>query len=154
MESRLQKRMKLLRKLRILRTRLTNSRSLKMKKTSIVTDAFFHIYKLKLKLEAIKREYLYLLQHIPEVKVEKVGKNFVVKVTCKKGKDALVSILESFEETGLNVVQARVSSRAFLCVEAIVEAQDQGIGARDITEAVQKALGTPAGEGIENTKIP
>ncbi|KAI8000872.1 hypothetical protein LOK49_LG09G00951 [Camellia lanceoleosa] len=146
MASRLQKRMTLRRKLHVLKT-LTNSKS--VKKSSIIFDAFLHIYKLQLKLEAIKRQYLYLMKHIQEVKVEKVGEEFLVRVTCKKGQDVLVSILEAFEEMGLNVLQASVSCNYFLDIEAIVKAQDQGIDVREITQAVHKAIGKQDGEGTQ-----
>ncbi|KAF5943926.1 hypothetical protein HYC85_018003 [Camellia sinensis] len=84
-----------------------------------------------------------------EVKVEKVGEEFLVRVTCKKGQDVLVSILEAFEEMGLNVLQARVSCNYFLNIEAIVKAQDQGIDVREITQAVHKAIGKQDGEGTQ-----
>ncbi|THG07666.1 hypothetical protein TEA_009615 [Camellia sinensis var. sinensis] len=90
---------------------------------------------------------LYGLTH--EVKVEKVGEEFLVRVTCKKGQDVLVSILEAFEEMGLNVLQARVSCNYFLNIEAIVKAQDQGIDVREITQAVHKAIGKQDGEGTQ-----
>ncbi|GFZ07129.1 uncharacterized protein LOC130755179 [Actinidia eriantha] len=142
MASRLQKRMTLRRKLHILRT-LTNSKS--VRKSSIIMDAFIHIYKLQLKLEAIKRQYLYLINHIQEVKVEKIGGEFLVRVRCKKGQNLLVSILDTFEEMGLNVLQAKVSCTCLLSIEAIVEAQDQGICVRDIEDAVHKAMGEQVG---------
>ncbi|THG11263.1 hypothetical protein TEA_014956 [Camellia sinensis var. sinensis] len=84
-----------------------------------------------------------------EVKVEKVGEEFLVRVTCKKGQDVLVSILEAFEEMGLNVLQARVSCNYFLNIEAIVKAQDQVIDVREITQAVHKAIGKQDGEGTQ-----
>ncbi|XP_057493903.1 uncharacterized protein LOC130779320 [Actinidia eriantha] len=144
MASRLQKRMTLRRKLHILRT-LTNSKSIYVKRSSIILDYFIHIYKLKLKLEAIKRQYLYLMNHIQEVKVDKIGGEFLMRVRCKKRKNLLVSILETFEEMGLNVVQARVSCNCLLTIEAIVEAQDQRICVREIEEAVHKAIGEQVG---------
>ncbi|XP_009590965.1 uncharacterized protein [Nicotiana tomentosiformis] len=126
------------RKLHYLRT-LTNSKS--VKKSSIIFDAFVYILKLRLQLEAIQREYHHLLNHVQEVKVEKLtGKRFVVKVTCKKGKEMLVSILEAFEEMKLNVVQARVTSRYFFGMEAIVETEDEALDVRAMTKAVQLAI--------------
>ncbi|XAR66593.1 hypothetical protein NMG60_11012875 [Bertholletia excelsa] len=148
--NRLRKRMALRRKLLVLRT-LTNSKS--VKRSSIIVDAFLHICKLKLRLEAIQREYLLLMKHI-QVKVEKVQEhNFLMKVSCKGGNDVLVSILEAFEEMGLNVLQARVSCNSLLTIEAIVEAQDQGMDERDIREAVHKAIFKQEGplQGTQNT---
>ena len=68
-----------------------------------------------------------------------------MRVRCKKRQNLLVSILETFEEIGLHVVQARVSCNCLLTIEAIVKAQDQGICERDIEEAVHKAIGEQVG---------
>ena len=68
-----------------------------------------------------------------------------MRVRCKKGQNLLVSILETFEEMGLNVLQARVSCACLLTIEAIVEAQDQGNCVRDIEDAVHKAMGEQVG---------
>ncbi|OMO76156.1 hypothetical protein CCACVL1_15861 [Corchorus capsularis] len=149
------------RKLHLLRN-LTNSKS--VKRSSMVLNALLHIYKLKVKLEemqreyqnlmAIRNQYLTLLKHIQipkEVKVEKNGEQFEVKVTCNKGGDKLVSILEAFDELGLNVVQARVSCNHFFAMEAIaVVDHDQGqqtIDIKDVTQAVLKAIEQQDGEG-------
>lgn len=54
--------------------------------------------------------------------MEKVGEGYLrVMVTCKKGEEILVSILEAFEKLNVNVVQARVSCNHFFGMEAIVE---------------------------------
>ncbi|XP_021295146.1 uncharacterized protein LOC110424782 [Herrania umbratica] len=151
MVTKLQRRTAPRRKIHLLRT-LTNSKS--VKRSSVVLNVFLHIYKLKVKLEeiqrehqnlmAIKNEYLTLLKHVQipkEVKVEKIGEEFVVKVTCNKGGDKLVSILEAFDELGLNVLQARVSCNHFFSMEAIAVAQDQQTtDIKDITQAVLKAI--------------
>ncbi|XP_052183428.1 uncharacterized protein LOC127795661 [Diospyros lotus] len=134
MASKLPKRMRLRRKLHILRT-LTNSKS--AKKRSIIMDAFLLIYKLKLHLQTIKREPLSLLNLTQEeVKVEKMGAEFLVKVMCKKGQEVLVAILESFERMGLEVLQARVSTHPFLSLEAIVEPRDQGFDHLDVKHII------------------
>ncbi|KAL5772171.1 hypothetical protein ACOSQ2_012095 [Xanthoceras sorbifolium] len=150
--SSLQRRIALRRKLQILRT-LTDSKS--VKKSSIVMDSLIYIYKLKLKLEAIKREYsnlmaikrqyLYLMEHVQvpeEVKVEKVGEMLLVRVTCKKGAESkLVSILEVFDEMGLNVVRASVSSNYVFEMEAIVAAQNpEAVDVREVTQVISKAI--------------
>ena len=81
------------------------------------------------------------------MKVEKIGEEFVVKVTCSKGGDKLVSILEAFDELGLNVLQARVSCSHFFVMEAIAVAQDQQtIDIKDITQAVLKAIDEKQGD--------
>ncbi|XP_049394069.1 uncharacterized protein LOC125858356 [Solanum stenotomum] len=136
---RVQTKMAMRSKLHLLRT-LTNSKS--VKKNSIILDAFLYIIKLRLQLEAIQREYQQLLNHVQEVKVEKlIGTKILVKVTCKKGKDVLVSILEAFEDMKLIVVQARVTSRYFFGMEAIVEAGNEDtLDVRALTRALQMAI--------------
>ncbi|KAH9749103.1 transcription factor bHLH35-like protein [Citrus sinensis] len=151
MVSRLQRRRALHRKLHILRT-LTNSKS--VKKSSIIMDSLLYVCKLKLKLEAIKREYsnlmaikkayLDLMKHnrVPkEVKVEKIGENFIVRVRCNKGENRLVSILEAFEEMGLIVRQASVSCNYYFAMEAIAVPQNpqQALEARDVAQVILKA---------------
>ncbi|CDO96850.1 unnamed protein product [Coffea canephora] len=135
--SREQRRIALRRKLHILR-KLTNSKS--VKKSSIIMDAFLYIYKLKLQLEAIRREYQNLINHIQEVKVEKFGTKFLVRVTCKKGKDLLVSIIEAFENLNLNIFQAKAACKHFFFMEAVVEDEDQVLDVKDVTEAVMTAI--------------
>ncbi|KAK4340614.1 hypothetical protein RND71_039115 [Anisodus tanguticus] len=126
-------------KLHQLRT-LTNSKS--VKKNSIILDACLYIIKLKLQVEAIQREYHNLLNHVQEVKVEKlIGTRILVKVTCKMGKDVLVSILEAFEEMKLSVVQARVASKYLFGMEAIVEAEaEANFDVKALTRALQMAI--------------
>ncbi|KAJ8762007.1 hypothetical protein K2173_006609 [Erythroxylum novogranatense] len=154
MVSRLQRRITLRRKLRILRT-LTCSNS--VQKRSIIRDALLYICKLKLKVEAIKRElsklaaiegeYLSLMKqpHLPkrEVKVQSDGKVFVVRAICEKGEGKLVSILETFEEMGLTVLHARVSCNFYFSMEAIVVPEGQVIDGRTLTQAVLNAIGKP-----------
>ncbi|KAK1557405.1 hypothetical protein Q3G72_024134 [Acer saccharum] len=151
--SSLQRRIALRRKVHILRT-LTNSKS--VKKSSIIIDSLLYIYKLKLKLEAIKREYsnlmeikrqyIYLMEHIQvpeEVKVEKIGETFLVKVICKKGdQNKLVSILEVFDEMGVNVVQASVSCNYYFSMEAIVAPQNpaEAMDVRQVIQLISKAI--------------
>ncbi|KAI5570882.1 hypothetical protein POPTR_011G070000v4 [Populus trichocarpa] len=131
---------------------LTRSKSVKRK--YVIMDALLCIYKLKLKLEAIKtelanliavkREYLSLMKELQlpkEVEVEKGEKGFIVRVTCEKGGDKLVSILEVFEEMGLTVSHARVSCNLYLSMEAIVVAEEErALHAKSIAQAVTKAI--------------
>ncbi|WMV17851.1 hypothetical protein MTR67_011236 [Solanum verrucosum] len=145
---RVQTKMAMRSKLHLLRT-LTNSKS--VKKNSIILDAFLYIIKLRLQLEAIQREYQQLLNHVQELKVEKlIGTRFLVKVTCKKGKDVLVSILEAFEDMKLIVVQARVTSRYFFGMEAIVEAGNEDtLDVRALTRALQMAIQKQSFENLK-----
>ncbi|GLT80125.1 hypothetical protein SLA2020_515800 [Shorea laevis] len=151
MVTKLQRRTPGLRKLRLLRA-LAGSKS--VKRSSIILDALLYIQKLKLKLQelqrehqkllAIKNKYLSLMKHVQipkDVKVEKTGEGFLVRVICKKEGHMLVSILEAFDEMGLHVVQARVSCNNFFAMEAITVAQDpQASDVKNVTQAVLKAL--------------
>ncbi|XP_050224446.1 uncharacterized protein LOC126674111 [Mercurialis annua] len=149
MVSRFQRRMALRRKLHILKN-LTSSKS--VKRSSIIADAILYIYKLSLKLEAIKRELSILeaikreyLQHLPkrEVKVEEAGKGFLVKVICEKGGDKLVPILEVFEKMGLIVLNARVTScNLYFGLEAIVVAEEEqcGLDVDNVTQQIVEAI--------------
>ncbi|KAL8460702.1 hypothetical protein ACS0TY_032282 [Phlomoides rotata] len=120
MACKLHRRIALRRKLQILRI-LTKSKS--VKKSSIIMDASLYIYKLKLQVEAIKKEYQHLIDHIQEVKVENLGRDYlVVRVRCKKGEEILVSILEAFEEMNLEIVEAKITCKVLFGMEAIVKA--------------------------------
>ncbi|XP_043689965.1 uncharacterized protein LOC122640779 [Telopea speciosissima] len=141
MASRVQRRVALPRKFKLLRS-ITQSKS--VRKNCIILDALNYINQLKIKLEALNLEYANLIHNpiqVPtEVKVEKIEKGFLVGVKCQKGKDLLVSILEALEVTGLNVVHAKVSCNNSFCMEAIAEAQDQTQDAREVHEAVFNAI--------------
>ena len=77
-----------------------------------------------------------------EVEVEKGEKGFIVRVICEKGGDKLVSILEVFEEMGLVILNARVSSNLYFAMEAIVVADQEqhALHVKSITQAVTKAI--------------
>lgn len=76
------------------------------------------------------------------MKVEKVrGGTFLVRVSCEKGGDKLVAILEAFDGMFLNVEKARVSCESGFSLEAIAVAEDQTLDVGDVTEALLKALG-------------
>ncbi|XP_038893157.1 uncharacterized protein LOC120082020 [Benincasa hispida] len=152
MVSTLQKRFDSRNKLRLVRSLATYESSAKQR--CMFWNAVLFIHKLKLKLEAIEREYSNLLAmkreylnsikqfHSPkEVKVEKNGEEFKVKVRCEKGGDRLVSVLEAFEKMGLNVVEARVSCTECFCMEAIAVAENHRLlNVSDITEAINVAI--------------
>lgn len=85
-----------------------------------------------------------------DVKIEKVrAGTFMVKVTCEKGSNKLVTILEAFDEMCLNVQQAKVSCEKDFSLEAIVVAEDQTLDLRDVTEALLKAIGKQSGENSQ-----
>ncbi|CAB4276278.1 unnamed protein product [Prunus armeniaca] len=152
MVSGLQKRAPLRRKLQNLSS-LTKMKS--VKRSSIFMEALLQIYMLKLKLEAVQREYLHLMalkteylklikhSQVPkEVKVEKIEEGFLVRVKCENAGDTLVSVLEAFEEMGLTVLQARISSNNYFSMEAIAVTENQNqdqLDVRDITQAITRA---------------
>ncbi|XP_011101420.1 uncharacterized protein LOC105179484 [Sesamum indicum] len=140
MGCKMQRRMALRRKFRILRT-LTKSKS--VKKSSIVMDASLYLYKLRLQVEAVQKHYHYLINHIQEVKVDKVAgtEYIVVKVRCKKSEELLVSILGAFEEMNVNVVEAKLSNCSHLFrMEAILHAHHHDIDATILHQAVLRLI--------------
>ncbi|XP_023003437.1 uncharacterized protein LOC111497051 [Cucurbita maxima] len=114
------------------------------KQRSGFLNAVVFIHKLKLKLEAIEREYLKSIKELhalKEVKVEKMGEEIKVKVRCEKGQNRLVSVLEALERMRVNVVEARVSCSGCFSMEAIAVAEDdQLVNVKDITEAINVAI--------------
>ncbi|XP_051126259.1 uncharacterized protein LOC127248118 [Andrographis paniculata] len=111
--NKMHRRFSLHRKLQILRT-LTKSKS--VKKSSVVMDACLYIHKLKLQIEAIRKECQHLINHVQEVQVEKIEEGCLsVRVSCKNGnngQELLPSILEAFEEMEAEVVEARITTAA------------------------------------------
>ncbi|GMY37488.1 hypothetical protein FCV25MIE_32731 [Fagus crenata] len=164
MASMLQKRIAMRRKIHILRAHTTSSKS--VKRSFINTAALLYIYKLKLKLEAMKREYLNLMatkreylklmkhmQVSEDVEVQKLGQRFLVRVNCEKGADRLVTILEAFDEMGLNVQQARVSCNNCFAMEAIAVAQDQALDVKEVTKALLKTIEKKVGDGTHSRSL-
>ncbi|MFQ6643629.1 hypothetical protein Gotur_018421 [Gossypium turneri] len=97
----------------------------------------------KVQRRAASRRKLQLLRTLTN------SKSFVVKVRCNRGGDKLVSIVEAFEELGLNVVRARVCCNHFFAMEAIVVPQDQqATKTKDVTQAILKAIDKQGGERI------
>ncbi|KAK1351321.1 hypothetical protein POM88_054453 [Heracleum sosnowskyi] len=131
------------RKLRVLKN-LTNSKSVKT--TSIIMDAFLYILKLKLQLNAMHKEHLYVTQHLQEVKVEKTEKGLIeIKVACEMGKDMLVPVLEVLEKMNLNVLDAKVSCDCIFAMEAVVEELDKApLDMGQVREAILLAIQSQA----------
>ncbi|XP_021907791.1 uncharacterized protein LOC110822093 isoform X2 [Carica papaya] len=140
---------------KVLRKR--SSKALKKKTEKVIMKALLHIFKLKLKMEAINREYSNLLEikkqylnlikqiQLPKalVKVVKIEQGFLLRITCNQGGDhRLVAILERLEEMGLNVVQARVSCTSNLfTMEAIAAADDdRDLDVSNMTQALANAI--------------
>lgn len=79
---------------------------------------------------------------LQEVEVERIEEGFLVRVSCKKGRDLLVTVIKAFEEMGLNVLQATVSCNHSFWMEAIGEAENERLDmdVQAVKQAVLKAL--------------
>ncbi|WRX20950.1 hypothetical protein QQP08_013437 [Theobroma cacao] len=125
MSSRDQKKAAVYQKLRQLRS-VTNSSA--VNKTSIIVDASRYIGELKEK-----------------VTVETLEKGFLINVFLEKNcPGLLVSILETFEELGLDVLDARVSCEDNFQLEAIGgenQGNAEGIDSQMVKQAVLQAIG-------------
>ncbi|CAI8618685.1 unnamed protein product [Vicia faba] len=161
MACRVQKRVSLRRRLHIQRVLTNFNNNANIKRSPIANITFLHIHKLKLELENLKREYENLIatrryyinllndnvNDNNDVKIEKIkAGTFMVKVTCEKGGDKLVDILEAFEKMCVNVEQARVSCENGFSMEAIIVAEDQNLDVREVNEVLLKAIGKKSGE--------
>ncbi|XP_042504172.1 transcription factor bHLH61-like isoform X2 [Macadamia integrifolia] len=144
MVSREQKRAALYEKLQLLRS-VTNSHALN--KTSIIVDASKYIEELKQKVESLNQDIATAQNSsdpnpLPVVTVQTVEKGFLINVFSEKScPGLLVSILEAFEELGLNVLDARVSCSDNFSLEAIGENEGQGsIDAQVVKQSVLQAI--------------
>ncbi|KAJ4704289.1 transcription factor SCREAM2-like [Melia azedarach] len=134
-------------KLMLLRD-VTNSTA--MNKTSIIVDASKYIEELKQKVENLNQEIgtseVSTVQNsLPVVTVETLEKGFLINVYSEKNSPGLlVSILEAFEELGLDVLDARVSCTDSFQLEAVggdnSEGNAEGIDAQGVKEAVLQAI--------------
>ncbi|XP_034897096.1 transcription factor SCREAM2 isoform X2 [Populus alba] len=138
MSSRKKKKAALYEKLRA----ATNSNA--MNKTSIIVDASKYIGELKNKVDRLKKEIgtsSTPQNSLPAVTVENLEKGFLVNVFSGKNcPGLLVSILEAFEELGLDVLDARVSCEDNFQLEAIGGDQNQGHDAQVVKQAVLQAI--------------
>ncbi|KAJ6969107.1 hypothetical protein D5086_029768 [Populus alba] len=139
MSSRKKKKAALYEKLRA----ATNSNA--MNKTSIIVDASKYIGELKNKVDRLKKEIgtsSTPQNSLPaQVTVENLEKGFLVNVFSGKNcPGLLVSILEAFEELGLDVLDARVSCEDNFQLEAIGGDQNQGHDAQVVKQAVLQAI--------------
>ncbi|BAT86484.1 hypothetical protein VIGAN_04414000 [Vigna angularis var. angularis] len=154
MVSKEQKRAALHEKLQLLRS-LTNSHALN--KTSIIIDASKYIQELKQKVEELNQDLanaqtstgqntlpmVFNSFHI-YVTVETTEKGFVINVFSAKSCPGLfVSILESFEEMSLNVLEARATCTdtfRFHAVGGKNEEEGKNIDARAVKQAMGQAI--------------
>ncbi|CAN1172847.1 hypothetical protein LINPERHAP2_LOCUS30325 [Linum perenne] len=121
--------------------------------SSIIVDASNYIQQLKQKIEKLNQEmdnYDYdqpssSTRWPEQVSVETVEKGFVINVISEKKCEGglLVSVLEAFEEIGLNVVEARVSCTDTFRLHAVAEEREQrrsNIDAQMVKRAVLEAI--------------
>ncbi|KAF3790345.1 Transcription factor [Nymphaea thermarum] len=135
-------------KLQLLRS-VTNSHAIN--KTSIIVDASKYIEELKEKVERLNQDVADEQQSADDqdslpfqVKVEALEKGFLITVFSEKScPGLLVSILEAFEELGLNVLQARVSCTDTFRLEAVGgenQEQVENMDAHAVKQAVIQAI--------------
>ncbi|KAK3229919.1 hypothetical protein Dsin_001800 [Dipteronia sinensis] len=134
-------------KLQLLRS-ITNSHALN--KTSIIVDASKYIEELKQKVERLNQDIATAQSSsshqnpLPMVTVETLEKGFLINVFSKKScSGLLVSILEAFEELGLNVLEARVSCTESFTLQAVGgenEEQSESIDAQVVKQAMLQAI--------------
>ncbi|XP_019053260.1 PREDICTED: uncharacterized protein LOC104597218 isoform X4 [Nelumbo nucifera] len=146
MVSREHKRAVLYEKLQLLRS-VTNSHALN--KTSIIVDASKYIEELKEKVEKLNQDIAAAQNSSNDqtplpVTVETIEKGFLINVFSEKScPGLLVSILEAFEELGLNVLDARVSCTDSFRLEAVGgegQGQVESIDAQVVKQAVLQAI--------------
>ncbi|XVF65912.1 hypothetical protein PTKIN_Ptkin09bG0288900 [Pterospermum kingtungense] len=150
MSSRGRKKASVYQKLEQLRS-VTNSTA--VNKTSIVVDASRYIEELKEKVDKLNQETgtsTSSQNPLPMVTVETLEKGFLINVFLEKNcPGLLVSILETFEEIGLDVLDARVSCEDNFQLEAI-GGENQGIGegidAQMVKQAVLQAISKWSGD--------
>ncbi|KAG2320679.1 hypothetical protein Bca4012_056288 [Brassica carinata] len=130
---------------------LTHFKHSNHEQSMVSRDALLYIAMLKLKVEALKSkpEVVKIIKrepshHFQEVKVEKIGEKFQVKIKSLKGENKLINILEAFEEMGLSVAQARASCQDTFAIDATVvpQSKDKLRSVDDMTQTLVKALMT------------
>ncbi|CAL9246180.1 unnamed protein product [Arabidopsis halleri] len=128
---------------------ITNSHA--ESETSIIVDASKYIKKLKQKVEKINNEtpseqsFRESSDPNPMVTVETLEKGFMVKVMSVKNEAGmLVCVLETFEDLGLDVVEARVSCTDTFSLHAIGSSNNDGdiMDAEAVKQAVTEAIRT------------
>ncbi|KAF2605489.1 hypothetical protein F2Q70_00024380 [Brassica cretica] len=147
MDPREKKRGSLKEKFQLLRS-ITNSHA--ENDTSIIMDASKYIKKLKKKVERFKGDTTAGQSSseptdptIPMVTVETLEKGFMINVLAGKNQPGmLVSVLEAFEDIGLNVLDARVSCTDSFSLHATgVENEDgEGMDSEAVKQAVTDAI--------------
>ncbi|CAL5335243.1 unnamed protein product [Camellia sinensis] len=151
MSSRDRKKAALYRKIQRLRS-VTNSSA--VNKTSIIVDASKYIEELKGKVERLSQDVASSQSSngqnsLPmQVTVETLEKGFLINVFSEKNcPGLLVTILQAFEELGLDVLDANVSCSDNFRLEAVGgeihilnQGQDDNIDAQVVKQAVLQAI--------------
>ncbi|CAN8317574.1 unnamed protein product [Cochlearia groenlandica] len=149
MVSREQKRESLQEKYQLLRS-MTNSHA--DNETSIIMDASKYIQKLKKKVERFKEDNTTTEQSsseptdpttTPMVTVETLEKGFMINVISGKNQPGmLVSVLEAFEDIGLNVLEARASCTDSFSLHAMGVENEEGesMDGEAVKQAVTDAI--------------
>ncbi|KAK8534093.1 hypothetical protein V6N13_028224 [Hibiscus sabdariffa] len=146
MVSREDKRAALHEKLQLLRS-ITNSHA--VNKTTIIVDASKYIAELKQKVERLNRDISAAQSSnhqnlLPMVTVETLDKGFLINVFSDNScPGLLVSLLEAFEELGLNILEARVSCTNSFRLQAVGgedDEQNESIDAQVVKRAVLQAI--------------
>ncbi|KAG2324936.1 hypothetical protein Bca4012_039427 [Brassica carinata] len=134
-------------KFQLLRS-ITNSNA--ESETSIIVDASKYIKKLKQKVEKINNEttseQYFCDPTKPVVTVETLEKGFMIKVMSGKNEAGLlVCVLETFEDLGLEVVEAGVSCMDSFSLHAIGSSNNddcESMDAESVKQAVAVAVRT------------
>ncbi|KAK8593039.1 hypothetical protein V6N12_045128 [Hibiscus sabdariffa] len=146
MVSREHKRAGLQEKLQLLRS-ITNSHA--MNKASIIVDATKYIQELKQKVERLNQDVAAAQTSdnqnpLATVTVETLEKGYLINVFSDKScPGLLVSVLEAFQELGLNVLEARVSCTDSFRLQAVGgenEEQSECVDAQVVKQAVLQAI--------------
>ncbi|KAK6779885.1 hypothetical protein RDI58_022069 [Solanum bulbocastanum] len=127
---------------------ITNSPS--VNKTSIIAHASKYIEELKERIDKLNEDVSTSQpsQHdhedaLPEVTIQNLEKGFIINVFSEKNcPGLLVSILEVFEELGLELLDARVSCSDCFRLEAVSdkEGEIQCVDAQMVKQAVLEAI--------------
>ncbi|KAH7537639.1 hypothetical protein FEM48_Zijuj03G0114200 [Ziziphus jujuba var. spinosa] len=135
-----------------------------LNRTSIIVDASKYIVELKQKVERLNQDmadiaqtsthqnplpmvyiYIYIYPSPIPYFLENIEKGFLINVFSEKScPGLLVSVLETFEELGLNVLEARVSCADSFRLQAVggenEEEAGEGIDAQSVKQAVLLAI--------------
>ncbi|XP_031407880.1 uncharacterized protein LOC116216091 isoform X2 [Punica granatum] len=133
-------------KLQLLRS-ITHSHALN--EASVVLDASRYIQELQHRVESLDQDTStaqhssYNQSSLPVVTVETLEKGFLITVISEISSQVLLcSVLESFEELGLNVLEARVSCMESFQLQVIAENEegDGSIDSQTVRSAVVQAI--------------